>query len=137
MITFKGIVIDQTKRTISHRGIVRTFNRVTSLNSFKLICFFLLAGGASKEMAFWHIYGNDQSGGPETGEKCIQVMMTQAVTWNLRRLALEFRSWRIAGISFYEIVPTYESPAINRFSHRGKNIAMQMAGTAIGSLKIP
>lgn len=137
MITFKGIAIDQTKRTISHRGITRDFNLGRQHARFKLLVFFMLAGGASKEMAFWHLYANDPEGGPETGEKCIQVMMTQATEWHLRKLGLEFRSWRIAGVSFYEIVPTYELPIPGRFSHGGMGISMQLAGTPIGALEVP
>jgi hypothetical protein len=133
MITFKGIEIDRASRTISHRGVTRYFTRTTSFARFRMLVFFLLAGGASKEMAFWHVYGGDPDGGPETGEKCVQVMMSQATEWHLRKLGLEFRSWRIAGVSFYEIVPTYELPVPKRFSYSGKNIAMQMGGTPINS----
>src|SRR5882672_10924168 len=115
MITFKGITIDRIERTISHRGITRNFNLGRQHVRFKMLVFFLLAGGASKEMAFWHVYGDDPEGGPESGEKCVQVMMTQSTEWHLRKLGLEFRSWRIAGVSFYEIVPTYELQVPNRF----------------------
>lgn len=133
MITFKGIEIDRAGRAISHRGVTHEFSRTRNASRFKMALFFLLAGGASKEMAFWHLYGNDPDGGPESGELCIATMLTQLQICHLRELQLEIRSWKIAGVTFYEIVPVFELPALKRFSHTGKNNAVKMAGAPINS----
>jgi hypothetical protein len=136
MIKFKGIEINRQRRTISHRGRTHSFCDTRNSIAFNMAIFFLLAGGASKEMVFQHLYEDDPNGGPLRGEECINVMLHQLNKRHLRALDLEIRSWRIAGVSFYEIVPASEARVSGLFSYSRGTQAIKMAGTRISSIAV-
>lgn len=132
MIRTNGITIDRKGRTITHRGKVFFFNHMLGRNKrFELACYFILMGGASKEMAFWHLYADDPDGGPIDGPHIIHILLNKLAT-DLAEIWLSTRSWKLAGISFYEIVPRDQAVIGKRFSH-GYGTKIERGGAAIGS----
>lgn len=119
VIRYNDITIDRKKRTIRHRERCYQFDgrRSGSFDmGFQTICYLILSGGASAEMVFWHVYGDDIEGGPDLGPQIVLVALCQWKHGIFDRLNLEWRSWKIAGVSFYEIVPKYQMIHANRFS---------------------
>lgn len=114
MVRHNGISIDMKARTIAHRDIVRSFNTKTI---FEKVCYFILGGGVSVEMAFFKFYGDDPEGGPLEGTKVINIQLDQWQHRFLTAMELEWRSHKIAGVSFYEIVPKFKLRDPKRFSH--------------------
>ena len=122
MIRYDGITINRKLRAISYGDKTRVFSQG---RTFEKISFFILSGGASCEMAFARFDAEDEDGGPLSGPRIYQVKMRQWQTQFLDYLDLEVRSYVIAGVSFYEIVPkSHVSP--RRFAY-----ARQRGGEAI------
>jgi hypothetical protein len=105
-----GITIDRQARTITNRTRTIKFDRPRPGfdPGWKLITYLMLSGGASLAMAFWHIYGSDSDGGPLGGTECFDSWLKQWERTKFKELDVEWRSWRIAGVTFYEIVPVYQ-----------------------------
>ncbi len=98
------------------------FFRKVDHKAFRATCYFILGGCVSFEMAFFYIYGDDPEGGPEMGPHIFNVLLARWQQTFLRKLDLEWRSHKIAGVSFYEIVPTFKLKDPKRFSFsRGKH----------------
>jgi hypothetical protein len=130
VVRHNGITIDFKVRTISHLGRTRKF---TKHEAFDKVSYFILAGYASLEMAFWRFYGDDLDGGPDEGPHVFNVLLAQYQSRFLDELRLEWRSFKIAGVSFYEIVSKRQPICSYRFSHMG---ATHPAGKAINSRRI-
>ncbi len=119
VVRYNGITIDRKKRTIKHRARFYQFDARRKAGFdlvFQSICYLILSGGASAEMVFWHVYGGDPDGGPDAGTKVILIGLSQWKHFVLDKLDLEWRAWKIAGVSFYEIVSKYQPTDVQRFS---------------------
>ena len=110
MIRNNGIEIDRRARTISHRGVTTNFREQTQRNdvTFPALCHLILSAGASTTELFRLIYGDDPEGGPIEGHHVFVIRMNQWKAAYLLALGLQVRKWRISGVSFYCVVPTYE-----------------------------
>jgi hypothetical protein len=111
MINANGILIDRQNKTISHAGETHCFVvkgvRNPCYKRFNALVYLILAGGASREQVFWHLYANDADGGPLAGPSVVSVWLTQSKSL-LDKLQLETRHTRIANVMFYEIVPIFQ-----------------------------
>lgn len=113
VIRYRGIEIDRKKQTVSHCGFVREFPYTsggrrkynTPTKTFESWCYLILSGGVSREQLFWHIYGNDESGGPLDGPHIFHVRFC---VWrpDFDRLKLDLVSSKTAGVMFYELRPS-------------------------------
>jgi len=110
MIRNNGIEIDRRARTISHRGVTTKFVEHGLRNdvTFPSLCHLILSAGASTAELFHLIYGDDPDGGPIEGHHVFHIRLCQWKIRHLRPLGLQVRRWRISGVSFYCVVPTYE-----------------------------
>lgn len=116
MIRHNGIEIDKATRTITHRGRTRQFQEhiVGEGHSivFKSLAHLILGGSISRAQLFWFIYGDDPDGGPDKGPQLFCIRFHQWETQGIfRELDLEMRRVKIAGVVFYELVPTYHVEA--------------------------
>jgi hypothetical protein len=114
MIRYRGITIDRSTRTITHRGRAHTFQESKRGRGesvvFKSLVYLILGGAVSREQLFWHIYGNDPEGGPIDGYHIFDIHFQR---WEkeqryFSKLDLELRAQKISGVMFYELVPTYQ-----------------------------
>lgn len=113
MIRHNGIEIDTKARTIAHMGETRQFDKTIC---FEKICYFIFGGGVSLEMAFNQFYGNDPEGGPLAGPRQFNIFLHQWQDRFLSTLQLEWRSYVIAGVTFYEIVSKHQVMPPQRFA---------------------
>lgn len=103
VIRVRGIEIDRNRKTIVYQNNSRSFYK--NGDTFDRVCYFILGGGVSLEMAFYRFYGGDPEGGPLNGPQIFNTLLDQWQERFLNKLDLEWRSYKIAGVSFYEIIP--------------------------------
>lgn len=111
MIRCNGIAIDVPNRTITHRSRVGQFKSAKNnieqpAHRFKIMAYLILGGGVSKQQIFWHLYANDSEGGPLEGTHVIDIVFCQLKA-AISELDLEMRATKVAGITFYELVPIF------------------------------
>jgi hypothetical protein len=114
-----GIELDRKRGTVTHMGEFYTRHKASCL-SLKLFSFVLLSNGVSPKQAFCHVYGADPAGGPLIWPHIFHIMLNQMEKRFFDRLQIEWRSWRIAGVNFYSIVPRHQLLDPRRFSFTSK-----------------
>ena len=129
-IRYNGITINRERRTIAHRGQFAVFAGARSEASkpipereesrrFKIACQLILGSGASMQQIFWHLYADDPDGGPLEGPHLIHIVMCQMKPV-FDKLDLTMRSVKIAGVSYYELVPVFHVAWIGQ-AFKGKD----------------
>lgn len=108
MIRYKGIVIDQKQRSITHRGVTwRQRARRDDAVMFRSVAMLILGNGVSKDQLFWHIYGDDPEGGPIDGPHVFDIRFAM---WRklFASLQLELRRVKTAGVFYFCLVPALQ-----------------------------
>jgi hypothetical protein len=103
-----GIELDRANKTVTHAGESYAWRPQDVNRAFDTFCFVLLSDGVSKEQVFFHIYGDDPDGGPLEGPHIFHIVLNRLDKEFFDRLQIEWRSWRIAGVHFYSIVPRHQ-----------------------------
>lgn len=101
MIRFEGIVINRQARSIMRDG-HRIYLRRTF---FRLGCALLLGGWLPKQALFDLLYGDREDGGPDSGPKIVEIMMSQMKP-RFARIGLEIRASGPYGRKRYRAMPT-------------------------------
>lgn len=132
MIRFNGITIDRKARTISHNGKTHKFMapRPSGDITFGSVCHLILSSGMSAHELFGLAYEHDPDGGPILGRHIFNVAMQGWTRRFLRRLDLEWRSWKVSGTTLYCIAPISQPLAHKPATRRRRKNFSHMAEAA-------